>query len=473
MSVSFRMKMILAFAASGLAVLFLIFALGNYYVNELQKSNKEAAVLLAQDQARRLRKEILEAINEYQFADLNDRALRERLQANTDFILKFNDKVVMAAVIDASGNRVIASTTKDTQILQPQVMPDTPYSEILPLTGANQLEVVITPKKGMRDIREPIALEGGKKLGEIRIQLQDSPTYHRIETNSQQITNALIAESILLLLFLCFVFFVLWRLFSRQLKLMQKNAELDRMAYVGTLASGLAHEIRNPLSAMNVNLQVMQEELAETQPDAQERATNLAGRVQREVAQLNGILTSFLEFALPNREQISQFSMRSLIEELLAIYSEEMRQKEITWELSSPPSNETLVEADRRLIYQAIRNILVNAIQAVEGSIKKAIRVTIETTEKQHVRVRISDTGPGISPENLIRIFEVFFSTKKNGSGFGLAIARRVFEEHGGSLRAENNTGSLGASFVLELPQTATFPEKVETNASTTALSRR
>jgi hypothetical protein len=111
-----------------------------------------------------------------------------------------------------------------------------------------------------------------------------------------------------------------------------------------------------------------------------------------------------------------------------------------------------MVEADRRLIHQTLRNLLVNAQQAVNGSVKKHVRVQIEPLPRRRIRLIVADTGPGISTENLDRIFEVFFSTRKGGSGFGLAIARKIVEEHEGAIRAENNVDSRGASFIVELP---------------------
>jgi signal transduction histidine kinase len=265
----------------------------------------------------------------------------------------------------------------------------------------------------------------------------------------------LMTGCLFLLVFLLLVFWVLYRLFSKQVHLVEKNARLDRMAYVGTLASGLAHEIRNPLSAMSINLEVMREELAEANGDGDtpERARDLATRVQREVHQLNSTLTSFLDFALPSKEGLTEFSVRNLLDEIVELHAEEMRQAGITFEIQGPNDDTVLVEGDRRLLLQAFRNILVNAIQVLKTSVKKQIKVRVEPTGQQFVQVSISDTGPGISQENLAKVFEVFFSTRKGGSGFGLAITKKIIEEHGGSIRAENNPQALGAAFITIIPR--------------------
>lgn len=459
MHLSFRTKVWLAFVLSGFTAMFLIFALGNWYINELQKANKEAAVSLAQEQARQLQYEILDALDDYRFSDISDAALRQRLKTQTEVILRLNKNVVWAGVVDPAGNRVIVHSSADEQVIEPQLAEGGMHKKQFDLPGAGELELVVaanSPK--VREITQAVQHEG-KPMAEVRLRVLENPTYQRIETTSRQITRALIMESALLLFFLLVVFWFLWKLFSRQLHLAQKNAELDRMAYVGTLASGLAHEIRNPLSAMNVNLEVMREEIAEDHPERSGKAGELASRVQREVLQLNAILTSFLEFALPARHNLHEstmdFSLRALIDELMEAHSEQMRQHDITFEVNTPPGADLIVEADRRLIYQALRNVILNALQVLQNSVKKHVSISAENVDGKRVRITVSDTGPGIAEENLGRIFDLFFSTRKGGSGFGLAIARKIVEEHGGRISARNHEDRLGASFVIELPRVA------------------
>lgn len=457
-SLSFRAKIIVVFVGSLLALIFMIFAGGSYYINILQKRNVEAAVALAQEQARDLKKFILQTLSEHP-ASLTDAAIRERVKARTEVILERNKNIVWAGIFDSAGNRILEETGPGGQSLRGEHLEEGSHTSDLQTTGSEKLTVTVrTQTPNSRRIREPLLTEG-KEIGEIRLDVARTPAFQRIETTSQHITSALVAECALLLVFLLLVFWALWRQFSRQLHLMQRNAELDRMAYVGTLASGLAHEIRNPLSAMNVNLEVIREELADPAADSHGKAVELALRVQREVGQLNSILTSFLDFALPNRESFSPFSVRAMIEELIEVHGEQMRLAGITCDLISPPSEQTIIQADRRLIYQAVRNIFVNAIQAVTDGVKKQVRVTIDTPDSSCVRIAVSDSGPGITKENLSRLFELFFSTRKGGSGFGLAIARKIIEEHHGTIQAGNNPDALGATFMIRLPRKSAVTE--------------
>lgn len=458
---SFRVKVMLIYSATVLCLIFALFAAGSYYINFLQKRNKQDAVELAEEQARELAVQVWEVLRKRPDSDLSRPDVQSDLSSIMEFTLRLNKSVVIAGVFDRAGNRIIEQMNPGERVFRIPMGTDGHFEGSFQTPAGQPVDVEFDIKSRMDEfahlpqVEQPIPPIGeGEPSGYIRLRVAESPTFRRISDTSRQITGALVIGCGILFLFLLVVFWTLWRLFSRQLDLLQRNERLDRMAYVGTLASGLAHEIRNPLSSMNVNLEVMKEELAEVRTEEADRARTLAASVQREVSQLASTLTSFLEFALPRKEGMTEFSLRGLVEELVELHAEQMRQAGITWEVSvHPPGAETQIEADRRLIHQAVRNVLLNAIQILGNALKKQIRVRVEAPAGSWYRVLISDSGPGIAPENLDKIFEVFFSTRKGGSGFGLAIAKKIVEEHGGRIRAENNPESLGATFVIELPK--------------------
>jgi signal transduction histidine kinase len=457
---SFRTKLLLVYAGCALTLVFIAFLAGSYYINRLQKANVRESIALVKEHGYNLAQEILEMVVKKKATGLEDPEIKDSLDRMTAMTVQMNNAVVWMGIFDADGNKVIAQAEQDKQDFRVYPSSEGSINKVSDGKGG-LLEIQTRPvlKKDLSDIPIPLTHEG-KTYGHIEMRISNNPTFLRMQQTSRNITEVLITGSILMLALLLLVFLVLWKLFSRQLKLQQDNARLDRMAYVGTLASGLAHEIRNPLSAMNVNLEVMREELAESvaAPDfdgTKDRAVELAGRVQREVLQLNSTLTSFLDFALPSKEGRMEFSLRGLAEELLDLHAEEMRQRGITWDLQSVSHDDATVEADRRLVHQAVRNILMNAIQILDASVRKHIKIRIVRTQDNWVETFISDSGPGIPPDNLGRVFEVFFSTRKGGSGFGLAIAQKIAEEHGGSIKAENNPGSLGAVFTIRLPRKA------------------
>lgn len=452
---SFGAKVWLWFVASVLVFAFVAFVASSYYVDHLQKRNVSAVVALAQEQARQLRQDLVELlVAQTPGGDVSSPAFRAGARKITSVAIRLNQNIEWAMIVDNEGNKILQTTRDGEMVLQP--VTGSRSSSDLPLPGGVQGEIVVDTR-GVGEpveVREPLDHEG-RKVGEIRFKLADSRTYRGIEETSRQITEVLVAGAVGFLLFLLTLFAVLWRLFSRQITLTQQNAELDRMAYVGTLASGLAHEIRNPLSAMNVNLDVLQEELAEvTDQDVTQRAGGIAGRLQTEVRQLNATLTSFLDFALPQRESFIHFSLRGLVEELLDLHSLQCAQAGVEVEVTGLPTERTEVEGDRRLLHQALRNLIVNAIQIMEDApAPKRISIHFEAAPRRMIRVSIADSGPGIAPGDMDQLFEAFFSRRKGGSGLGLAVAWKVVQEHGGRIHAHNNANGRGACFLVELPQ--------------------
>jgi signal transduction histidine kinase len=451
---SLRAKLLLTFGACILVAVFMIFAGGNYYIDLLQKRNVQLAVELAQEQARKLSRDILELLSSERANSLGAQEVKEKLRPLTQIVLRQNRHILWAGIFDPeTGNYVIEQTSEDSQTFVTKSVGDNAYrAELATQGGRAPIEVSVrtTPRASEgQEVRQVIE-HNGKRVGEIHLRIAESPGFQKIEATSSQISRALLAECLFLLVFLGAVFWVVWRLVSRHVALVERHAALDRMAYVGTLASGLAHEIRNPLNAMNLNLEVIREELSEASKGEESRPLMLLDRVQKEVAHLNRILTNFLDFALPTRESITRFSLRGLVEELLDVHSTELAQHEIRCELDAP--SDTWIEADRRLVYQALRNVLVNAIEAVKGRVQRHITIEIAPHGGEFFRIVVSDTGPGISPENRERIFDVFFSTRKGGTGLGLAITKKIIEEHGGSIRAQEANGG-GAQIVIELPR--------------------
>ena len=221
----------------------------------------------------------------------------------------------------------------------------------------------------------------------------------------------------------------------------------ERLATVGELAAGLAHDLRNPLAGVSGALHVLAGEI----PEADPRQALLA-EVQSQVARMNKTLTDLLWHARPPTPQCLPLHLNEVVEQTL-------------WFL--PVASGTRIEVSKRLqpelpplhldpnlLHQALLNILVNARQAMPdgGQLTVSTRLRQNLTGKgQVVEVAISDTGRGILEGNLSRIFQPFFTTKAQGTGLGLAIAARIVEQHGGSIAVESEVGN-GATFRIVLP---------------------
>ena len=220
----------------------------------------------------------------------------------------------------------------------------------------------------------------------------------------------------------------------------------DRLATLGELAAGLAHEIRNPLAGISGALHVLGSQL---EPDDQRRA--LLSDVQAQITRMNKTLTDLLQHARPARPQRIAVEINALVEQSLRFLPHERIDIVRRLDQSLP-----FVQVDPNLLHQAFLNILVNARQAMP----RGGRLTVETRphpgSERSVEIRFTDTGTGIPSDHLRRIFQPFFTTKAQGTGLGLAIAARAVEEHGGRITVDSAVGG-GTTFCVALP--ASFPD--------------
>lgn len=233
------------------------------------------------------------------------------------------------------------------------------------------------------------------------------------------------------------------------------------LEYLGAVAGGLVHEIRNPLSTMNITLQLLQEDFADA-PEDDERAQRVQRRVtalRREVTRLEEILDDFQRYAGMRRLDLAQIDVNRVLEEVTAFVRPECARVGVRL-MFWPDRSLPLVRLDERLLKQAVLNLLLNAIQAMEEMASggeppdRTLELIVRTrTEGETVRIDVIDTGPGIPPEVGQKVFEIWYSRKRKGTGLGLPTARRIAEEHGGTLEFVSEPGK-GSDFVLRLPLT-------------------
>jgi signal transduction histidine kinase len=217
----------------------------------------------------------------------------------------------------------------------------------------------------------------------------------------------------------------------------------DRLATVGELAAGLAHEIRNPLAGISGALHVIGSQL----PPGDARAPLLAD-VQAQIARMNRTLTDLLQHARPVPPQRIAVEINGLLAQSLQFLPRGDIQIVSRLDGSVPE-----VYVDPSLLHQAFLNILVNARQAMPQGGRLTVETRVAPGRTLEVEVRFSDTGGGIAAEHLSRIFQPFFTTKAQGTGLGLAIAARVVEQHGGRITVESLVGR-GTTFTIVLPAT-------------------
>jgi len=238
--------------------------------------------------------------------------------------------------------------------------------------------------------------------------------------------------------------------FRRLNELQRRTREAERLAELGTLTGGLAHEIKNPLSTVQLNLQLLAEDVS-AEHSGSARLTNRLETVQRETGRLREILEDFLRYAGRMELDRRPVDLNVIVEDLCDFFSPQAQLQRTQLRVRKAPEP-VVMDLDVKLINQGILNLMINALQAMPdgGELMLAIEATADTA-----RIDVTDTGPGIPAEVLGKIFQAYYSTKRGGNGLGLALTRRIAREHGGELTVESVPGK-GTKFTIQLPRTAT-----------------
>jgi signal transduction histidine kinase len=229
-----------------------------------------------------------------------------------------------------------------------------------------------------------------------------------------------------------------------------------KLADLGAVAAGLAHEIRNPLNSLYINSQLLEEMLAEL-PDRgvpqKDELLSLARANLKVTQRLNDTLSGFLRFARPPAMELTPVDLNRIVAETLRFLEVDFTYRSIDLSARYHPAALPLL-ADEKQLKQALLNILLNAEEALDKE-EKAIRVA---TGVQGGRpfVRIQDNGRGIPRADRRHIFRLFFTTRKNGSGLGLAIVRQIVLQHGGTVSVRSREGH-GTSVTVRLPYESQF----------------
>lgn len=221
----------------------------------------------------------------------------------------------------------------------------------------------------------------------------------------------------------------------------------EQYTELATLAGGLAHEIKNPLSTLNLNLQLLAEDFATAESQKERRALAKIEVLQKECQRLEDILNDFLRFARASELHRQPTDLSALARDVVAFQEPGIKAAGLVLRTNLP---EGLPQAslDADLIRQALLNLLLNAEQATpEGG-----ELLVQTRAAGNwVYLAVIDTGAGMSPETLSKVFRPFFSTRKGGSGLGLPTTKRIVEAHGGQLNVESAVGK-GTAFTIQLP---------------------
>jgi signal transduction histidine kinase len=226
-----------------------------------------------------------------------------------------------------------------------------------------------------------------------------------------------------------------------------KLVEAERMATVGRLSLKVAHEVRNPIAAIELNAELLGDIVHERPGPEMEEAGSLVTAIRDQVSALDALTEEYLAFARFPRAQFDEDSVNEMVAALVEFVRPLAARQDISVVVTTDPAVPSM-EIDRTLLRQAVLNLVKNGIEALAkgGTLTVATRRVDDTVD-----ISVSDTGPGISPEVGRRLFEQFFTTKPQGTGLGLSITRQIVEEHEGQIRWTSTPGA-GATFTISLP---------------------
>jgi signal transduction histidine kinase len=220
------------------------------------------------------------------------------------------------------------------------------------------------------------------------------------------------------------------------------------MAYIGTLASGLAHEIRNPLNSLNLNMQMLEEEIDEhgTAPTGK----RLLSITRSEISRLERLVTDFLAYAKPRPLEMEEVAAVRLLERVPQVLAGEIQKRGARVEVEDR-SGGAWVKVDFGQMSQLLLNLAQNALAATEESGRPPLLKLSAHRQGAAVVLELADNGIGIPAEEVGKIFDLFYSTRKGGTGLGLAIVDRIARAHGGRVAVRSTSGA-GTAITVELP---------------------
>ena len=226
--------------------------------------------------------------------------------------------------------------------------------------------------------------------------------------------------------------------------------QAEQSAVVGRLASAIAHEIRNPLNYINLTLDHLRTAFAPEDEKKRETFERLAQQLKTEVARINTRISEFLNYSRPSTLELRQLDLRTVAEDALQMVEVKAAESGIETRVEQtgevPP-----VLGDEEALRSIFTNLIINSLQAIDGE-KGSLTIKISSENSGHdAQLEITDTGRGIAPEDISKVFEPYFSTKDTGTGLGLAIVKKAVDDHGGTIAVRSKMGD-GTTFTITLP---------------------
>jgi len=349
-----------------------------------------------------------------------------------------NNMVMYAMILSLNGRIVLHST---------------PYFEGYHYNDAGQQGIFIPDKPIIREIPifygqmndklMEIAIpiySGERVIGTMRVGISGKELYARAKTIQEEFRNFILLRMLLLIALVAISGYVLWYLFIRHINFEKRTAEMRKLSTIGSIAGGLAHELRNPLNSMKFNIRLIVERAAksvEGKMTVDNDFLEMLDDLDSEIDRLSGTLSDFLEYAKPSNINPEKFNINEAIDGILDFIEPECTVKNIRF--SRKYNDVFFLLLPLNGFKQCILNLVLNAREA---SPQEGGEIKITTYRKKlHICIDIADEGCGIPKEISDKVFDVFFSNKDIGTGLGLTIVKQFVEQAGGTIAFKSEIG--------------------------------
>lgn len=443
-----RRRIMIASVLLGVFVVLDLALFGWLIFRSLSKREVERVLLETRQEAEGLA-ERLAGRAELQGEDLYTVAASEReIQTYIDSILKQRKFVQTVEVTDSEGRLVFRGTGEATFELEPV---DTPVIE----TAEAPSRVEVRPferqttfpigetVESLHDLSLPIG-----ELGFLRIGISQGELEKSVDTLRGQLVQTTVTIAALTITVLLLAYIIIWRLWVRGQKLEEQARESERMAYIGTLASGLAHEIRNPLNSLNLNMQMLEEEMDPR--SANGSRGRLMSITRDEIHRLERLVTEFLLYAKPPPLDLEVLPAVELVDRCHQILSGELGSSGARLTIEDH-SGGAEVRVDVGQMSQLLLNLVQNSLAALREA-DNPLDIVVQVSEQaDRVVISVEDNGVGMTADQQEKMFELFYSTRKGGTGLGLAVVQRIARAHEADLEVESAPRA-GTRIHLKLP---------------------
>ena len=370
--------------------------------------------------------------------DLYTLVAREReILTSIDAVLQKRDVVQTVEIRDRDGLLVYRSRT------DAQFMPEG-ERQVGSIEVPQEMETQTIERESTQDLTVPIG-----EIGFVHIGISQGELQRRIGVLRSELVRQTSVIGAVTLTLLVLAYAIIYWVWKRGKRLESQAEEAERMAYIGTLASGLAHEIRNPLNSLNLNMQMLEEDLGPDETSESPRR-RLLSITRSEIGRLEHLVTDFLSYARPRPLELEPVRAAALLERCREILGAQLQASGARVVVEDRSAGAE-IRVDHGQMSQLLMNLIQNALAAgLDTGRRPEVRLVVEE-RGDLVAISVKDNGPGISPAEQRKIFDLFYSTRKGGTGLGLAIAQRIARAHGTELAVSSAEG-FGTTLRLELP---------------------